>query len=322
MEKQNTIIETNKINKYILYFPTGRCDHNGILSLSEPVLVKLNWRGLDFKAGSWGKDFALGTQLQNVYWVFPMNKDERTLETFRIYPSLYTLLIYSPSQEYSLNVTHQSTCEDCGQGGGVILFNSSFYYNCFDSRALCKTDPFTIRITRKEFPEGDPASFNNMFSYKGVKYQDMDMAGDEKGLWMVHGSTLANGNMVIRKIDPDTLDIIGSPWTTGHPKEMVTNTFMICGVLYGTKRINSTQEEIFYQYDTNTGIEGNLQIFIKKPSPTVQSLNYNPNDQKLYMFNDGFLVSYNLTFKNPPKAGQAPVGQQEQASDHDQRQIL
>ncbi|XP_062823376.1 olfactomedin-like isoform X1 [Anolis carolinensis] len=277
--------------------PVGDCNHGGILKVSDPVLVKLNWKGSDFKAGSWGKDFAVGTKTPDHYWVFPLNKDERTLESYRLYSSYKKLLIYSPVREYSLNIRNNPNCEDCGQGAGVIFFNGSFYYNCFDSRALCRADPFSMRISRENIEDQDPASFNNWFSYKGVKYQDIDLAGDEKGLWMVHGSTLSNGKLVIKKVDPETLKV-GIPWITSQSKDALSNSFMICGVLYATKRKNSTHDEINYMYDTNTGQESNIKIFIEKPLPTVQSLNYNPNDRKLYMYNDGYLVSYNITFIN------------------------
>ncbi|XP_042309653.1 olfactomedin-like isoform X2 [Sceloporus undulatus] len=303
--------------------PIGKCNHDGLLKVSDPVLVKLNWKGSDFKAGSWGKDFAIGTKSPDHYWVFPLNKDERTLENYRLYSSYKKLLLYSPVREYSLNISNDPKCPDCGQGAGVVFFNGSFYYNCFDSRALCKADPFSMRISRANIEDQDPASFNNWFSYKGVKYQDIDLAGDEKGLWMVHGSTLSNGKLVIRKVHPDTLTV-GTPWTTSQSKDMASNSFMICGVLYATKRKNSTHEEIYFMYDTNTSQERNIKIFMEKPLPTVQSLNYNPNDQRLYMYNDGYLVYYNLTFmtRTPKKIGDVPATEQHQALDAEGQKSL
>nr|XP_056708033.1 olfactomedin-like [Euleptes europaea] len=277
-------------------FLTGICQHEGIQSINGPVIVKLNWKGTDFKVGSWGKDSALGTKLQDHYWVFPANKDHRTLETFRLYASYKKMMLYFPIMEFNLR-GKKDECENCGQGGGVIFYNGSFFYNCYDSRALCKMDPNTMRLLRKDLEANDPTSFNDIFSYKGVKYQDMDMAGDEKGLWMIYGSSKDNGNVVIRKVDPNNLKA-GRLWTTTQPKKEATNSFMICGVLYATRRVNATHEEVFYYYDTNTAQEGNMRIFIEKSLPTVQSLNYNPNDENLYMFNDAYLVYYNVTFKN------------------------
>lgn len=288
-----------------LFITTGKCDHDGLLRVSAPVLVKLNWRGPDFKAGAWGKDFALGTKFPDYYWVFPVNQDERTLETVRLYSSMKKLALYSPIQQYSLNDKSSAKCEDCGQGAGVIFFNGSFYYNCLDSRSVCKADPVTTKVQHVEFEDRDPSSFSNWLSYKGVKYQDMDLAADEQGMWLIHGSVIANGNVVLRKIDPKTLKV-GTPWITTQPKERMTNSFMVCGRLYATKSLNDTHEEIYYVYDTKTTKEKNLKIIMEKPLPTVQSLNYNPNDQKLYLYNDGYLVYYNITFKSrrPGRGGE------------------
>ncbi|XP_053115204.1 olfactomedin-like [Hemicordylus capensis] len=303
--------------------PAGTCDHDGMEGVSGPVLVKLNWRGSDFKAGSWGKDSALGTKLQNHYWVFPANKGSHILETFRLYASYKKMMLYFPIMEFSLK-GNQDKCENCGQGSGVIFYNGSFYYNCLDSRALCKTDPNTMHLLRKDLEDEDPASFNNVFSYKGVKYQDMDLGGDEKGLWMVHGTNKGNGNMVVRKIDPNTLQV-ETPWITTQKKTTVTNSFMICGVLYATKRVNATHENIFYAFDTNKIQEFKTNIFLEKSLPTVQSLQYNPNDQKLYMYNDGYLVYYDVTFKNPghraSRAGEVVTMEQIENSSNEGRQV-
>ncbi|XP_033003750.1 olfactomedin-like [Lacerta agilis] len=295
--------------------PTGKCDHQEIQKVSEPVLEKLNWKGSSFKAGSWGKDFALGTKFSDYYWVFPANQDGRTMQNYRLYASHKKLLLYSPIREFSLKVKNNDKCEYCGQGAGVVFYNGSFFYNCFDSRALCRADPFNMRLSHQELKDKDPASFNDWFSYKGVKYQDMDLAGDEKGLWLIHGSTAANGNAVIKKVDPVTLTV-GPSWNTTQQKITMTNTFMICGVLYATRKKNTTHEEIYYMYDTNTSKERNIQIFMEKPLPNVQSLNYNPNDQKLYMFNDGYLVWYNLTFTahRADRLGRPPAVEQGQES--------
>ncbi|XP_066477342.1 olfactomedin-like [Tiliqua scincoides] len=283
-----------------------KCDHDGLDGISGPILVKLNWKGLNFKTGAWGKDFALGTKLSEHYWVFPANQGSHILETFRLYSSYRKLLLYFAVLEFSLK-GKDDKCENCAQGGGVVFYNGSFYYNCYDSRALCKTDPHTMRLLRKELEDDDPSSFNNLYSYKGVKYQDMDFAGDEKGLWMIHGSSKGNGLMVVRKVDPDTLNV-QQPWTTTQQKTNVTNSFMICGVLYATQRVNATHEKIFYAFDINKTQDQKKDIYMEKLLPTMQSLNYNPNDQKLYMYNDGYLIYYNLTFKNPGSRTKSRAG--------------
>lgn len=309
----------------LFFFLAGMCNHDGLLKVSGPNLVKLNWKGLNFKTGSWGKDFALRTKLSDHYWVFPANKGSRILETFRMYSSYRKLLLYFPVLEFSLK-GKDDKCNNCAQGAGLIFYNGSFFYNCFDSRSLCKTDPHTMRLLRKELEDDDPPSFNNIYSYKGVKYQDMDMAGDERGLWMVHGSTHGNGTMVIRKVDPNTLNV-ERPWRTTQLKSNVTNSFVICGVLYATQRVNATHEKIFYSFDTDKLRDSKVDIYMEKLLPTVQSLNYNPNDQKLYMYNDGYLIYYDLTFRNPtlinqPRAGNLSVAQQAQINHEGEQHLV
>ncbi|GCB78165.1 hypothetical protein scyTo_0019368, partial [Scyliorhinus torazame] len=33
----------------------GSCDHNGLLNVSNPVVIQLNWRGFSYKSGGWGR---------------------------------------------------------------------------------------------------------------------------------------------------------------------------------------------------------------------------------------------------------------------------
>lgn len=258
--------------------------------------MKLNWRGFSYKYGAWGKDFAVANKNPDMYWVAPLNTDERLMETYRLYNTYKDLLLYKNQVEKSLSqfVGLSWNYMNCGQGSGGILYNGSFYFNCHNSRNLCKLDIVSNNLKRKTL-EG--AAFNNWFSYSGVSWQDFDFAGDEKGLWVVYATENGKGKISIAQIDPENLNIIKT-WETSLHKPNVTNTFMICGVLYALKRVNAHKETIFYKYDTNTGKEGTLDIALEKLSETAQSVNYNPNDHKIYMYNDGYLVTYDVIFKH------------------------
>lgn len=170
------------------------------------------------------------------------------------------------------------------------------YYNCYNSGNLFKYNP---QLNKVELTVTLPnAAYNNRFSYSSSVYQDIDVASDEEGLWVIYSTEENAGNIVISKLDPISL-AVEQTWTTSQYKPAATNAFMVCGVLYATRALSTQKEEIFYMYDTKTEKEGSLSIQLEKPKETVQSLSYNPNDHKLYMFNDGYLVSYDLTFKPP-----------------------
>ncbi|XP_053545079.1 olfactomedin-4-like [Bombina bombina] len=277
----------------------GKCTHGGIANISKPFVVQLNWLGFDYRFGGWGKDSLLGAN-QDVHWVTPLNTDARMMNTLRFYPSYDDLLLYKRQTERVLAVQQRYIdYSNCGQGGGMIMFNDSLYYNCYNSRDLCKFNRETTAVERKTLTD---AAFNNRFSYASSLWQDIDLASDEDGLWVIYSTEKKSGNILISKLNATSMTIENT-WTTSHYKLGVTNAFMVCGVMYATRTLSTRREEIFYMYNTKTGQEGQMSVAFDKMMENVQSLSYNPNDHKLYMYNDGYLVTYDLNFK--PLPGQA-----------------
>lgn len=298
-----------------LCFLAGKCNNKVLVNISKPFVVKVNWKGFNNKYGAWGKDFAFGTKNPDMYWLAPLNTDERLMESYRIYNSYNDLLLYKNHVEKSLSKFVGLTWNyaDSGQGSGAIMFNGSLYYNCYNTRNLCKLDISTHEIKRKEVED---ATFNNWFSYLGVNWQDFDFAGDENGLWVTYATTKSKGKITIGKLDPESLSITQT-WETPLFKNETTNTFMICGKLYALKRVSAHKEKLFYTYDTNTQQDAKLDIVFEKLSETPQSVSYNPNDHKLYMYNDGYLVTYDVLFRRLPSRDRRSV-----ASEAEQNSIM
>lgn len=280
----------------------GSCNHGGIVNISKPFVVQLNWLGFSYKFGGWGKDSYSGGN-QDVQWVAPLTTDARMMNIIRFYPKYDDLLLYKGATEKVLtkNVAYNNyDYSSCGQGGGMIMFNNSMYYNCYNTRDICKLNVDTNGVERKTLTD---ATFNNRFSYASSIWQDIDLASDEDGLWVIYSTEQNAGNIVISKLNPLTL-VVEKTWMTSQYKLGVTNSFMVCGVLYATRTLSTRKEEIFYMYDTKTSREGQISILLDKMMENVQSISYNPNDQKLYMYSDGYLVTYNLAFKSLPKPAQ------------------
>ncbi|CAJ0916111.1 unnamed protein product [Ranitomeya imitator] len=245
-----------------------------------------------------GKDSFAGSN-KDVHWVAPLTTDARMMNIIRFYPDYDNLLLYKGAIEKVLTKNlpgNRYDYSNCGQGGGVIMFNNSLYYNCYNTRDICKFNVDTNAVERRALPD---ATFNNRFSYASSVWQDIDLASDEDGLWVIYSTEQNAGNIVIGKLNPLNLTVENT-WVTSQYKLGATNAFMVCGVLYVTRTLSTRREEIFYMYDTNTGEEGQISIILDKMMENVQSLSYNPNDHKLYMYNDGYLVTYNLDFKALP----------------------
>ncbi|NXF38624.1 OLFM4 protein, partial [Nyctibius bracteatus] len=267
------------------YFSPGSCIHRGLLNVSQPYIIKLNWRGFSYRYGSWGRDYSPSNPEKEVYWVAPLNTDGRYLEYYRIYTSFDNLLLFNPM--YESRITY-------GEGSGAALYNNFLYYHAYNSRYIVKHDLKTnTMVLKKELPG---AVIGNRFSYAGVPWVGIDFAVDESGLWVIYSTENNMGNIAISKLNETTLDVLNT-WQTRQYKPSVSNAFMLCGVLYATRPVNTRKEEIFYTYDTSTGQEGRVSVIMDKKLDTIQSINYNPTDQRLYVYNDGYLVRYDMIFQ-------------------------
>lgn len=130
-------------------------------------------------------------------------------------------------------------------------------------------------------------------------FTDLDLATDESGVWVIYTTNQDLGNLVLTKVEATQPPQLGQTWRTSLYKRSVSNTFVACGVLYATRFVDKTTEEIFYSFDTATGEENfNVGVFINKVSPNVLSLNYSPVDRMLHAYCDSVMVSYKVLFSH------------------------
>ncbi|XP_062983851.1 olfactomedin-4-like [Elgaria multicarinata webbii] len=262
----------------------GSCNHGGLVNISKPYPIQWNWRGSSYQYGVWGKDYSPDNPENEVYWVSALD-DARLMQHIYLYPSYDNLLLYRPSKTFAYKY---------GQGSGATMYKHFLYFNYYNTNNVYKFDLKSNSVVlRKELPG---AAFNNRFSYAGVAWQDIDLLVDETDLWAVYSTEANTGNIVISKLNEDTLGV-QKTWYTRQYKPSVSSVFIICGVLYVTRSMNTKQEEVFYTFDTRTGKEGRVSILMDKPFGTVQGLNYHPADHKLYVYNDGFLITYEVSFR-------------------------
>ncbi|XP_019610839.2 olfactomedin-4 [Rhinolophus sinicus] len=266
----------------------GTCSHGGVVNISRPFVVQLNWRGFSYKYGAWGRDYSPENPDKGLYWVAPLNPDARILEYYQLHNTMDDLLLYKYAKQSRITY---------GQGSGTAVYKNNMYVNWYNTGNIAKINLTTNTVSvTQNLPY---AAYNNRFSYANVGWQDIDFAVDESGLWVIYSTEASTGNMVISKLNDTTLLVLNT-WHTKQYKPSVSNAFMVCGVLYATRTLNTRTEEIFYYYDTNTGKEGRLDIAMHKMQETVQSINYHPFDQKLFVYNDGYLLNYDLIFKQEP----------------------
>ncbi|KAK2491902.1 LOW QUALITY PROTEIN: hypothetical protein MC885_017165 [Smutsia gigantea] len=183
-----------------------------------------------------------------------------------------------------------------GDGSGDTVYENFMYFNAYGTRNMAEVDLSSNTLVLQRTLPG--ATYNNRFSYVSVPWKDLDFAGDEKGLWVLYATEESRGSLVISSLNTSTLEV-EKTWKTSQYKPKLSGAFMVCGVLYALRSLSTRQEEIFYTFDTNTGQQRHLSILLDKMLETLHGINYSPSYHKLYVYNDGYLVTYDLGFLMP-----------------------
>ncbi|XP_030645455.1 olfactomedin-4-like [Chanos chanos] len=261
-------------------------------NIGSPVITKLNPHDKSYISGAWGREAK--RESEDVYWTQPLANSHKYGIQVRLYRSYEDFMASKNHRDE--NVASSYTGADAIQGPGTVLYGGAVYYQCYNKDEICRYDLESEETKRLTLPN---VGINNKFPYCYYScrdYTDIDLSTDEQGLWAIYATESNHGNIVLSRLDTETFNITHT-WKTRLFKKSVTNAFMVCGVLYATRYADTYREEVFYAFDTDTGHEDNtLSLPLEKVSAGVASLNYNPIDRKLYMYNDGYLLAYQTSF--------------------------
>ncbi|XP_036449843.1 LOW QUALITY PROTEIN: olfactomedin-4 [Colossoma macropomum] len=266
----------------------GSCKHGGILRVGKPVVSQLNANlNTGYTYGGWGKDTNPLPGSENMYWYSAST--DTVVRYISVYTDYYRLIMRQAKKTYDL---YDPKKDWRGTGNNYIIRNNTLYYQFANPFSMAKYNMTSQTAEYRVVPKA-----SNRFSYQYSANQNLDFAADETGLWVTYATEESKGKLVLGKID-EAAFALSEVWETSIFKQSVTNTFMICGVLYATRSVDIHTEEIFYTYDTHTRQESYVSIPFEKFLDFYVNLDYNPTDQKLYMYNKGYYVSYHVKFKS------------------------
>nr|XP_019940284.1 PREDICTED: olfactomedin-4-like [Paralichthys olivaceus] len=271
----------------------GSCAHSGIIRVSKPIVSQLNGHlNSGYKFGGWGKDSKPVPDRESMYWY--SGSTSSSIFEIKFYTSYKNLILRNQFQHHNLQSGWRGTANN------FIVRDNTLYYQINSPFGLAK-----LNFTTLEYESRVIAKASNRFSYTNTPDQNFDFAADETGLWVTYATEESSGLMVIAKINETSFGV-EEEWQTSVYKPGVSNAFMVCGVLYAARRVDFETEEIFYKYDTRTKQESHISVLFKKFQDNFSNLDFNPTDQRLYMYNDGYYVSYHLWFNHTTKATVAP----------------
>ncbi|KAM6972556.1 adhesion G protein-coupled receptor L1-like [Aplochiton taeniatus] len=192
-------------------------------------------------------------------------------------------------------------------GTGFVVYDGAVFYNKERTRNLVKYDLRT-RIKSGEAVVAN-ANYHDTSPYRWGGKSDIDLAVDENGLWVIYSTEANNGRIVVSQVNPYTLRFEGT-WATSFDKRGASNAFMACGVLYAVRSVFQDDEGqaegrpwadmVVYAYDTARAQEVPVQIPFPNPYQYISSVDYNPRDNHLYVWNNYYVLRYPLLFTQPP----------------------
>ncbi|KFU85593.1 Noelin-2, partial [Chaetura pelagica] len=264
-----------KIRKVVSLIPTFSPGCGKLTGVSHPITI----RASGSRFGSWMTDTMTPSADSRVWYMDGYYKGRRVLE-FR------TLNDFVSGQNFVQHLLPHPWA-----GTGHVVFNGSLYYNKYQSNVAVKYHFRSRSVLVQRSLAG--AGFNNTFPYSWGGFSDIDFMVDESGLWVVYTTNQNAGNIVVSRVDPQTLEVLRS-WDTGYPKRSAGESFMICGTLYVTNS-HLAGAKIYFAYYTNTSSYEYTDIPFHNQYSHISMLDYNPRERVLYTWNNGHQVIYNVT---------------------------
>ncbi|XP_072313545.1 olfactomedin-4 [Eucyclogobius newberryi] len=296
-EIQLQLEECEKRHQEIFNPNIGSCAHSCIIKVSKPIVIQLNTHlSSGYIYGGWGKDSKPIPERESMYWY--SGYSSATMRDIRFYTDYKNLILRTPFMHHNL------ASGWTGTGNNFIIRENCLYYQINSPFGLAKLNFTTVRYESRVI-----AGASSSFSYSNSPNQNFDFSADETGLYVTYAKDETRGKMVIARINEASFGI-EEEWLTSVYKPGVSNAFMVCGVFYAVKTVDIHTEAIFYMYDTKTKQESFGNVLFERFQDKYSNLDYNPKDQKLYMYNDGYYVSYHLWFNQTAPAIEQPAVEQ------------
>ncbi|XP_060784276.1 olfactomedin-like protein 3A [Neoarius graeffei] len=187
------------------------------------------------------------------------------------------------------------------QGTGHAVYDGFVYYHNADTR----NEVLKVSLVNRTVADRMllPAA-GRIPTYELSPHTFLDFAVDELGLWVIHADPDFGGNLVITKLDSQSLSVEHT-WDTTCKSHNAEGAFIVCGTMYVIYNTHSGGRSsiqcVFDIHDTIWTEELPVMYFPKRYS-SHSSVHYHPQDKQIYAWDDGYQTIYQLDLKKKLKA--------------------
>lgn len=280
IEQQVTLVKEKQKAKYL-----KQSDCSDMISSIKAMKILKHVGG---PQGTWAKDSSLGSGKVYVF----NGTDGDTVHEF---PSVQD---FARSQG-GLTPSTELRLPSRWRGTGHVVHRGHVYYV---SRSAEEGEPRVIKYDVRNGTAVDSAVFparDHAPVYGLSPDTVVDLAVDEEGLWAVYASRHDQRHVSLAKVDADTLDVEHT-WDTPCARENAEAAFVICGtlyVVYNTQQPGRSRIQCVFDANGVVADEEAPLVYFPKRYGAHASLKYNPKEQLLYAWDDGYQILYRLAMK-------------------------
>ena len=175
-----------------------------------------------------------------------------------------------------------------GYGSNWTIFKNCLYFTKDSGSKIVKIN---LKTNKKE----NEISINDNSGDTGqwVGYNYIIFISNPNSVYIIYQSK-NNNKLVIRELNPDTLEIINNWETNAKQKSSYGALFMIGKILFCIERYDSSPTKIIYKYDLEKKIDYNVSINFQNIGGYDTSLHYCYNTKQLWTVNGGKFYSYDI----------------------------
>ncbi|XP_070775446.1 olfactomedin-like protein 2B [Enoplosus armatus] len=179
-------------------------------------------------------------------------------------------------------------------GAGHVVFNGAFYYNRAFSRDVIRYD------LRHRYVAAWTTLHDALLEEQAHRTQsEVEFAVDESGLWLLYPAVDTEGFhqevILLIHLRPRDLQPVRS-FRTGLRRGRYGNSFLVCGVLYAVDSMERRYANVTYAFDTHTLTHTVPSLAFTNAHAHTSQLAYCPLDKKLYAWDGGHQMTYDVIF--------------------------